>query len=409
MIAALALCAALPFHADLFTSDYLVPEPIRLAITPTIDGKLAPDEWDSLFIGEGHQASYQWEPGRHYVCAKLPMGQDLIASFDFNADGWLVGKDNLQIRASWKDGKTTATAFILDCTDREGPKWVPAPLIEDVLKCGGSPGTDSWTVELGFQAVGLPIVDKGVRFAFRSDTVALDSAQPDPFLPRKMSGISLQMEKTQNSPPGLAWKAEYRARSVAPGDAIKIKVAMRNVTQIRRFEMFTEGLAKDQATVVAEPFPKPDEKGRASVTYDAKLSESATTGYRVLRTTLVDDAGSESWLRTSYQVSDLVTFDPRLPGDTKFKANDSQIVRGLVHIRSRSGNRLDGKLTIRLPKGWTVSKGSDVGFSIYHSRGMAKVNLELIVPPGAKGAYPLTYIATIGDKVIEQIIPFAIQ
>jgi len=408
MIAALALCSFLHESTEAFVSYYVIPEPIRLAITPRIDGKLEPDEWDSLFVGENHQASYQWEPGKHYLCAKLPTGQDLLASFDLASDGWLIGRDNLQIRATWKDGKASASAFILDATDREGPKWVPAPLLDDILKCSGTAGADSWMVEVGFQAVGLPIADKGAKFGFRTDTIAAGSPQPDSFLPRKLTEVSLQMEKTQNAPPSLEWKAEYRGRSVAPGEAIKIKVAMRNVTQVRRFAMFTEGLAKDDATVIAEPFPKTDDKGRASVTYEAKLAGSASTGYRVLRTTLVDEAGSESWLRTSYCVTDLVTFDPRLPGEVAFKPNDSQIVRGLVHVRSQTSNRLDGKLTIQLPQGWTVSKGNDVGFSIYHSRGMAKINLELIVPPGAKGAYPITYRATIGDKVVEQTIPFAV-
>jgi hypothetical protein len=405
----LLACVSLYGPAETFSSTYLVPDPVRLAITPKIDGTLSPDEWDTPFVAVDHQASYQWEPGWHYLCGKLPLGRDLLVSFDFKSDGWLIGKDNLQVRVTQTNAGPKTQLSMLDATDPIGPKWVPCPLLESVVTAATETKDGSWTVEIGFRTVGLPAVEPGGTLALRTDTIPSDAAMPEAFLPRNVTRLDLQMEKAHHAPANLSWKADYKGRSVAPGDSLRIRVAVKNASTMRRFEMFTEGLAQEDTSRLSEPFPNGRENGRAVLAYDAKVSPNASVGYRVLRAKLIDETGSEVWLRSSYLISDLVTFEPRMPDNLRSKQNDSQIVRGRLVIRSHTRSRIDGKLRILVPTGWTVTKGNDAGFTIYHSRGSAAVNLEIIIPPNVSGIVPISYSATVGDRVIERSIPLIIE
>ena len=123
MLASLALATVLQTPTA-FVSSFSVRETTRLALTPKLDGKLSEEEWDRFAIIDGVQTYFQWQPGKLHGAATLPVGKDLVASFDLQGDGWLVGADNVEVRISWNKGAPTVRERILDATEVSQPKWV---------------------------------------------------------------------------------------------------------------------------------------------------------------------------------------------------------------------------------------------------------------------------------------------
>src|SRR5208283_2501321 len=87
-----------------FVAPVVVKQTDRLALTPKLDGKIDPEEWDPFSSQGGLDTYFQWEPRKLHMAARVPVGQDLIVSLDLKGDGWLVGKDNVEVRVVW-DGK----------------------------------------------------------------------------------------------------------------------------------------------------------------------------------------------------------------------------------------------------------------------------------------------------------------
>src|SRR5690242_14981297 len=119
MILPLLLAAAGFEIQDQFSQPLEVAQPVRLQLTPNLDGKIDREEWDAL----GSNTYLQWEPGRVYAAAQMPAGKALVFSIDGKGDGWLVGRDNIEYRVTVKDGHAVVTARELDATAVKEPVW----------------------------------------------------------------------------------------------------------------------------------------------------------------------------------------------------------------------------------------------------------------------------------------------
>lgn len=396
-----------------FVTPVVVKQTSRLALTPTLDGKIEPEEWDPFSSQTGLESYFQWEPRKLHMAATLPVGQDLVVSLDLKGDGWLVGKDNVEIRASWDGKAPSAKVRMLDASLKTGPAWIDTPDLQKCVKVAASGDPAMWTVEMTLEDPGTGLIgqQEGRQIGVRFD--ALPSAQVDlqPYLPRILAPVSLVYERASNLAVGLKWKPELNGRSVVPGGTTRVRFTFtgNDGLGLKRIEMRTEGLGEAATTLKAQPFPSFDTKGRAFVDYDTRIGGDALEGFRCVRATIQNAQGEPAVLQVSYEIAPAVTFDLNLP--SKLLSQDKlQKYRFSVYMRSNVLGRLDGTFVVVPPADWKVDAGSDKEFVIYASRGSVRKAFELAIPANAKGAFPLKLVADFGrGRIVERSFWITLQ
>jgi len=374
---------------------------VRLALTPMLDGKIDPEEWEPL----GSGTYLQWEPNVLYWAAEAKTGEAVVLSLDWNGDGWLVGDDNIEVRVKLVNGEPVMTMRRLDGTNPNGPQWVDAGILPESFNFAAKPTATGWTLEAKYRPILGTSPVAGKKLGARIDIVPDTSDLGQAFVPRLMAPITLQLEAGQGLPAGLSWKPEWRVRSVPVNDTFKVKYNFDRTSNIelRNVEFACEGLASPFTASSKKPFPAFDKKGRLSIEFDSLVGPQATLGWRILRAKVNDAAGAQSILRSSFRIADIIDFDVNLPTDFK-TISEARVIKGSVYLRSQNMGRIEGVFNVIAPPDWSVVKGKDVKFLIYHSRGSQRIGIELISPQGAKGVFPLTLKAEVGGKVVEEKI-----
>lgn len=380
------------------------PVPI-LAQTPTLDGTISAGEWQRLYELPSVTAFAQWEPGVLYLATQMPEDQALVLSLDLKGDGWLVGRDNVEIKMAWRGGQRETTMRFLDATDRSGPRWIAESVPEGLLRVAESTSDARRSIEMKLLGLGFEPFAQGMRVGIRLEPQPVDAVEVMAFMPRSTTLTLLALDAGENLPEGVTWNSEYRARSVALGDTIRIRLNFRlgEGVSFDRSEARVAGSDGERMAKVAQPFPGPDRRRRSILDYTTEVPRDLAPGFRVLDVLLRRENGSESKVRTSFLVARLVVFEPSFPSDLT-ASDQPQVVRGSIVVRSQSLNRLSGSFTISPAPQWTVSRGDERRFLIYQSRGSARIPVELIAPAGASGLVPLRLRAQIGEEVVEQEI-----
>ncbi len=392
------------------SSRYDVVDPNRLALTPMIDGRFDNEEWDVLHSSPTAPVFLQWEPGTLYLGGKFPVGKDVVFSLDMQGDGWLIGRDNVEVRVVWADGAPKVSARMLDAENRNAPAWIFSPFVEAGIRSAGQLTPEGWNLEMAIQSVDLPPAVLGRTIGIRADVLDPIDVTVEPYLPRRTSVVALRWERSRGLFSGMEWEPEYKVRSVTPGDSIRIRMNFlnRGSTIPLRAQMRTEGFGDGVTKALTIPFPSFDRKGRAFLDYETEVGRTATRGYRVLRVNFNNEEGKEAIIQTSYKVADSVDIEPTLPGDLVM-VPDSRIIRGEVVLRSNTSRRVSGNLEIVPPENWSVAKFKANRFTIYHSRSQMKAPFELIVPQNARGLFSLRFNVTIGDQKFTRIAQLAIR
>ncbi|MCW5939143.1 MAG: hypothetical protein KF884_03605 [Fimbriimonadaceae bacterium] len=378
--------------------------PVRLALTPLLDGRLEDEEWEPLSSTDEARTFFQWEPGSLYWAVRAPLGQDVVVSVDESGDGWLVGSDGWEFRIAYADNKPVLSARRLDATEPEGPAWVPVSVPPEALRMAVGIEGEDWILESQWIPFEPVAPAAGRKMGVRIDTVPTGSDLGPAYLPRALSFVSLQMDQGRNLPIGFSWRPEYMVRSVPVEDRFKVRFRFVREGEVRfdQIEYRPEGLAAKEMTAGRLPFPEWNQKGQASNVYESAISGSARPGYRILRSTLTHN-GAATELRSSFRIAELVDFDVNLPKSLPLSP-EARIIRGSVDVRSNGMKRVDGKFSFSVHPDWTVTRGRQTDFSIYHSRGVRKVPLEIIVPKDTMGVFPLMFQAVIGDKTVSRTI-----
>lgn len=373
----------------------------RLALTPKIDGQLAPEEWEPL--GKLGGVYFQWEPGSLYWAAQAKQGDRVVLSLDWNGDGWLVGDDNLEISASNEGGELKVSVRQLDGDHPSGPTWVRPEVLEESLQLAKSEQPNGWTLEARYTPIlgSEPSTDK--RLGVRLDTVPESEDITAAYLPRTMAFVTLTMDIGEGVPPGLEVKPEFKVRSVPAGDRLKTSYFFESKTrlQFETLEFRCEGLGASSLASSSQPFPGFNGKNQARVPYESTVGPTAEPGYRILRTRLSDSLGRAAVIRSSFRITRLVDLDVNLPKTLELGPSPRPI-KGSVTVLSQSLRRIDGTLSIEVPKGWSVTRGDGSRILIYHSRGTQRIGFELMPPPNASGVVPLTFRARIGEETAEK-------
>jgi len=400
-----ALVLTVPQDPTPFTQRQGVAEPSRLALTPVIDGALRADEWDLFAQGESGEVFLQWEPGRLYIAGRMPEDRELVFSLDNRQDGWLVGKDNFEFRVRLMDGRATMIARQLDATAVSGPKWIPLPAFEKAAILAG-------TAEKGEAQLEAAIVDPGLgvlairdqeRYSVRLDVVSQAAQAADPFYPRIGTLVKLTTQRASAMPIDLDWKVEDPGRSVTRGKSTKMRFSFSSKKDpgIKKIEIKPMGPLAEHATIVSEPFPAFDRKGRTYVDYEAKTDRMAPTGYHLVNTTIFTADGSPALIQASVRVTSLVEF--KLEDKNLDLASGAADVKIPFFIKSNSVNRIDGFFEVEGPNGWEILKGNDKGFVIYNSRAGVRRVLTVRIPATARGPMPIRFKATIGQHIVEEM------
>ncbi len=399
--------AAMP-QASL-AAPFAVETPVRLAITPDLDGTIQAEEWDP--IGAAAAGTFfQWEPGRLYWAASAPQNQEIIVSLDYNADGWLVGDDNLQMRFRLVDGEMRLRVETLDATDPNGPTWKPGGVLPETVKYIAAVQGSRWTLEASYTPSYSQAPAPGKRIGMRMDVVPQGFATGEAFLPRSLAFLVLQLDSSLGLPRWMSWRPQFRSRSTAREDRFQMSYSFRREdgdVQPLLLSIRGEGLARAVMGEKKEPFP-PFGTGRVNVEFGSTIATESNPGWRVMRAEVSLPSGEPIVLRSSFRIAPLLDFSPRLPFAIK-GSQDAQIIRGSVQLQSQFNGRVEGQFELTGPEEWTVTRGKKEGFLIYHPRGTAQVPVEFIVPRNTVGFWPLKMKATVGETVIEQTIFVSIE
>jgi len=371
-----------------------VAEPVRLALTPKLDGVIATEEWDPFTSTPTAKTYLQWEPNSVSVAGTVPDGNDLLISLDTKANGWLVGKDNVEVRIGMRGGAPVATARLLDATRIDGPRWIDLPGValatNVVAKSEG--GNTTYEVMIGDGGSGL-FPDKEAKLAARIDGIGNDAAPIEPFIPRVLAPINFAMSRAAALPNSLRWDVDGQGGYAVPGEGVKVRFKFVGDPKLalQRFAFRSEGLARTATSDGSVPFPPFDGKGRCFVDYTTNISKDAEPGYRIVQGTLTGADGLSGVIEASYRIA--VPIEITTPFDIVRSKPTPQTLRLVYYVQSNSydSRRLDGHVRIKVPQGFRVLEGDDRDFSIYGSRGKVRRIFDVEVPSSATGVFPISF------------------
>jgi hypothetical protein len=391
-------------QASPFSTPFEIFETKRIAATPKIDGRIEEEEWDPLGSAGSGTSMFQWEPYKLHFAAVVPEFSDLLASFDLKSDGWLIGKDNLQIRVATGSGTPVVSGQILDATRIAGPSWVDVPGLATSATAAMHTENGLTTIEVTVSDPGIGMFPNAVpaKLAMRLD--APPSASPDfaPFLPRTVTPISLVFQRSAALPNALKFNAEGAGKPVGPGEWFRMRLTFEgnNNMNLSQLTMRCEGLAKDGTNKMEVPFPKFDRKGRAFVDYQTSVSDSIPRGYRVMRAELSTTDGISSFLQTSFRVGAPLEFD-LVPVNPKVSASDRSLTFAFYE-RSNTSKRLSGDVTIDVPLPLKVVNGETQKINL-SGRQRGRSTFQLYIPAGTAGTFPIHFKGTLNNEPVEQI------
>lgn len=377
-----------------------------LAVTPVMDGTLFDEEWLSTPTQGNAKGYFQWEPGTVYVAGSANLGEEIVVSIDQNGDGWLVGNDNIEFRVTYHEGKGSVSARTLDATLLDGPAWASRPA-SDFAPRFGTQG-DRWIIEAALSAEGWSSVEAGRQIGIGIESVQKGITAPAPYMPRKLSFYRMAMEASDGLPADIELKTSTKLREVAKDDSLSMVFELSGGGFFATSETRGEGFARSALSVKTRAYPATDEKKRMRIDYDSVVDSGAMTGWRVLRSTLVDAKGNKALLRTSFKVTELVTFDVALPESLAFSEID-QSLSGSISVRSMGVGKIEGEFFANVPEGWRIDKGGPQRLMIYNPRGREKVNLRFVVPGKASGPQQVTFTVVVGEQVYTKSVTIEIK
>ncbi len=376
-----------------------------MALTPKIDGKIDEEEWDPIAKTADMQSYFQWEPGKLYIAAVVPTGHDVVASFDLKANGWLHGKDNLEIRLSNAQGKVSVVGRVMDGTDINGPKWIDLPGLSLSSTAAATSDGAKTTYEASIGDLGLGIIptDKGTKMLMRIDDPLSTEPPAAPYLPRALSAVTLIMTRNAALPDKLAFNPEGVGRASVSGENTRLRMAFdgNNSLKLQKLEMHTEGSARNDTIQITVPFPKFDDKGRSYVDYSTGIMEGSPEGYRILRGTLTTTDNVSAIVQCSYRVGPTIDFE-LVRQNVPIAALDRSM-KFSFYAKSNSTRKVTGDVTIVVPDPLKVLNGAQKSFTISTARGQVREAFDLFFPPNIAGTFPIRFVATINGKKTEQV------
>ncbi|MFI5385687.1 MAG: hypothetical protein ACHQ50_06150 [Fimbriimonadales bacterium] len=399
MIFPLLLAVAGAVYQGPLSTPLDVPQPIRLELTPALDGKIDKEEWDPF----GAQTYLQWAPGKVYIAGQMPAGKDLVLSIDGKGDGWLVGRDNIEFRVAMKDGKPVVTVREVDATAVKAPVWRDRADLEAASSAAASTTGDTTTIEAVFDDAGLNVLPRTPKTVMLRLDIVDTAADSSPYLPRVCSQIRFDDHRSAALPRGMDFGLEAKTRSVVPGETMSLRMTFHGSEALgaKSIELRTLGEAEDSANRMSVVFPTFDTKGRAFVDYRSKIDAAATDGYRIVRGSLSFKEGPAGIAEASYRIAPILDITllncefNRLPDDNVIR------IRYVLQLYTRQA--LDGLVRIAAPAGWQVLSGDGQKFRLLGNQSAEERRFELKAPADAHGTFPIKFTGQTKDRSVSQV------
>jgi hypothetical protein len=391
---AAAVAQPLPFRLE--TSQ--VAQTARLAMTPTLDGTIAADEWDPLTSNQDARSYLQWEPGMLYLAAVVPMGSVAKFSLDLNADGWLNGDDNLEVTLSERG----ISGRVLENSRRDGPAWLILPDIGEFAKITVRNVGLGTVLEAAMPELpgGRLVPREGTRFGVRFDAASADAMEAAAFLPRQLTEVTLATQRAAGFPADFYVNVQDGFPTLVPGDDLRLRFTFRGDRSKppTRLVMRGGGALADVLAQYNLPFPALDRKNRAIYDYHSRLDPTLSLGYRTVVAVVTGADGVPAVAEASFRIAKEIDVFVRNPVQTP---NSESRLRLSYGVRSNVGRRLTGSVAVVLPDRWRAVTGTDRGFSMPRRGFVSDKGLEIEVPPGTVGVFPIRFQALLGDRTIE--------
>jgi len=396
MMLSMVLALAGVVTPDQFIQPLEVLQPVRLEMTPTIDGTIGKEEWDPF----GQQTYLQWAPGQIYVASEPMAGKDLVLSYDTKGDGWLVGRDNLEFRVIAKDGKATVIVRELDATFVRQPVWRERKDLETASYAVVGP---TGIIEAVFDDAGLGVLPVRPKDMM----LRLNMADPDTdatsYQPRACVPIRFDDHRAIALPHDMDFAVQARSRAVAVTESVKLRLNFhgKNGLGAKSIEMRSLGEAETCTNRMAIVFPGFDEKGRAFVDYSTNVDSTASVGYRVVRGTIAFKDGPPAIVESSYRIAPYMDFTLRRTNVDRLPDDNILRISYVLQMYSRDG--ASGLVRIAPPSGWTVLKGDATKFAVLGEQSADARQMEFKVPSDAHGTFPIKITADTKTKSISQV------
>lgn len=396
---------------QLYTDRQEIMDSVRLALTPKIDGVIEDEEWDPLLKAGDLDSYFQWEPGRLHLAGRVPVGSELVYSLDLKNNGWLVGRDNLEIRLRRSEAGVEIKGRVLDADNKAGPKWIEVPGLVTASNVSSSMSEDglTWTVEATLNDPGTGYYpERSKTVGLRVDAMKADAPEVAPYIPRMLRQVTLGMRRSTGLPGGVFWEPEGEGRYVVPGRAIKIRYTFKgdNTNPFQRISMRSEGFSRQETNVMEVPFPRFDKKNRAFVDYDTGVIKEAANGWRLARCVITSKDGGTAMGQASYRIAPIL--DMELVREDISRMPTANLRKLTLYVRSNTTSKTEGKLHMGLPEGWSVLTGNDSPFVIY-GMGTARRVMEISIPANAVGTFPVELLAKVGSREVRQMTYVTVQ
>lgn len=387
-----------------FAKPMDVVQPLRIELTPALDGKIDAEEWDPLTPG----TYLQWEPGKLYVAGEVPTGKDLVLSFDAAGDGWLVGDDNYEFRISFVEGKANLTIRQLDATAIKQPVWRERKDFEMASTAVATADADRVAMEGAFADAGLGLLPlKPSALRIRVDLV--DSGPTETYLPRVCPELSLVDFRPVALPREMRAGLNASTRAVVPGESLKLRLTFNGTDALgaKSVQMRTLGPAGAQTNRMSLMFPKFDRKGRAFIDYATTIDPAATEGWRVMRATIDFADGPTGMVETSYWIAPFFHFT--IPDARTRNSLRNGILRIPYIVELDSMKSSKGIIRVEPPEGWQVTRGDGDGFASMGGQTRHRRVVEFKVPEGTHGTFPIRFTGETAEHKKTQTCYFTIR
>ena len=383
----------------------------RLALTPKLDGIIDPEEWDPFVQTNGMDTYLQWEPGKLYLAAKAPIEDEVIYSFDLRNNGWLVGRDNIEIRLRRTEAGLQVTGRVLDADNKNGPKWIDMPGISAAANIASTLSDDgkTWTGEVALNDPGTGYFPDGPgNIGARVDMVPVGGVEVASYVPRAIDQIKLGYKRATGLPGGVYWEPQHEGQYVAPGRSLSLRYTFKGdqASLFQRVAMRSEGFTKDATNALEVPFPRLDKKGRAFVDYNTRITSDAPIGYRIARCLITSKDGATAMGQASYRVAPDI--DMELVRQDIKQSTHPNVVKVTIYLRSNSPETFKGILHMTAPTGFSIITGNDMPFVLYKTQTVRRV-MQINIPSNAVGTYSFDLTSKVGSDEYHHTAYMTIQ
>ena len=78
-------------------------------------------------------------------------------------------------------------------------------------------------------------------------------------------------------------------------------------------------------------------------------------------------------------------------------------------MKSNVWRRLDGSFKITVPEGWQLQSSAKRDLLIYNTKAVVRQSMDVVIPAGAKGTFPIQFQAKVGSKTYDTTAWVAIE